>query len=97
MPESRGFPRFLPRLGKDLSVTFAPPMDPALLSRVLDPWHARAVAQEAHANEVPLGAESDEKRAVRSELTDVIQRAVEGVGYSVAGPSLGRIPETKTT
>jgi len=99
MPEDRPFPRFLPRPGKALSVTFAPPMAPDDLGRVLNPWRDRSLQElngvdASHRNagtESPLAHESAEKIATRIALTDAIQREVEKVGYTVSGPLLGRI------
>ena len=88
MPEPRNFPRFLPRLGKAISVTFGEPLDHSKLHAVLDPWHERSVDQLR--NEVPLGRETEEKRKVRCDLTDVIQREVEALGRQVSGPLLGK-------
>lgn len=90
MPEPRPFPKFLPRLRKHISVNFAPPLDPALLHVVLDPWRNRALS--ASEVDVPLGAEDVEKEKTRSELTAVIQREVEKLGRAVSGPLLGGKP-----
>ena len=98
MPEPRGFPKFLPRLRKDLSITFGSPVDPSKLSSVLDPWRERfstahvdpaeQVAPIVVDERVPLGEEDAEKCWTRSALTDVVQREVEALGYRISGSSL---------
>ena len=98
MPEPRGFPKFLPRLRKDLSITFGSPMDPSKWSQVLDPLRERFASSSSDAarrssplmvaGEPPLGEEDGEKCRTRSALTDIVQREVEALGYSISGPSL---------
>ncbi|KAH8109090.1 acyltransferase-domain-containing protein [Phellopilus nigrolimitatus] len=107
MPEPRpqSIPaKFLPRLRQHLRITFAPPLDPAILMSVLDPLRepARYPVSEDLGNEDlgrlgvegadglrgPLG-ETEEKRRVRAALTAVVQHEVEKLGYAVSGPLLG--------
>ena len=96
MPEDRLWPRFLPRLGKNLSITFGEPLQPEKLNAVLRTWKLRVLADTPKDGvpvpmaPIPLGPEDDEKRRVRSELTAVIQKEVEALGHHVSGPLLGR-------
>jgi len=96
MPEDRLWPRFLPRLGKDLSITFGEPLQPEKLNAVLRTWKSHALndvpgdGTTPPVAPVPLGQEDDEKRRVRSALTAVMQQEVEALGYQVSGPLLGR-------
>ena len=88
MPEPRGSPKFLPRLRKNISVTFGAPIDPSHFNDVLEPWRNRAL--HGSEGDVPLGHETEEKKQVRIALTDIIQREIENLGRTVSGPSLGR-------
>lgn len=106
MPEPRGFPRFLPRIRKPISITFGEPINADHFTEILNPWRARAlestntsttatdtvVGGTGGSDALPLGNESEWKRKVRVDLTEIIQREVEKVGYSVSGPMLGKSP-----
>lgn len=78
MPEGRAFPyKYLPRLGKHLSVTFGAPLDPRELKAL------RATAGNTDA----------EIAQTRIAVTAAVHRAVEALGHTVSGPLLTRIPE----
>ncbi|KAG8905673.1 hypothetical protein FRB99_008446 [Tulasnella sp. 403] len=82
MPENRGFPKFLPRLGAKIRVTFGDPT---------------GITEEVHSAinrwklELPnKGGESqteglDNEARVRISLTEVLQRAVKNLGDKVTG------------
>ena len=105
MPERRGFPQFLPRLGKSISITFGKPINHTKLHAVLDPWHDRSVKEldavtladsSIAVDDVPLGEETEEKRQVRRDLTEILRQEVEALGRRVSGPLLGKPEESGT-
>ncbi len=104
MPEPRNFPRFLPRPGANLTVTFGTPIDHAKITSVLalsaSPIDAASSTgdMKLHSGDAELretfalGAsrESEAKRAARCALTDLLQREVENLGYGISGSLLGK-------
>lgn len=77
MPENRGFPRFLPRLGSKIRVTFGEPAGITQEVRdVIREWkfqpHGKIGEDEA-----------DPEAGVRMAITGVLQRAVQRLGDSV--------------
>jgi monolysocardiolipin acyltransferase len=101
MPEGRRSPwKFLPRPGARLSVTFGPPLSPEAVRAATmasgtglglglgEPWRdgeSRRVTEKAEAEE-----EAEVK--VRVALTELVQRAVEGLGRQVSGDLLDGSP-----
>jgi monolysocardiolipin acyltransferase len=78
MPEGRSFPyKYLPRLGKHLSVTFGEPLD----------------LKELEAMRMTARSTDTEIAQTRILVTSVLHRAVEGLGRSVSGNLLARTPE----
>ncbi|KAG8991967.1 hypothetical protein FRB90_001147 [Tulasnella sp. 427] len=79
MPENRGFPKFLPRLGSKIRVTFG---DPSGITR-----DAGSIIQEWKSKSQTSGdqSKSDPEAEVRIALTDVLQRAVQRLGDKVTG------------
>ncbi|EJD38157.1 acyltransferase-domain-containing protein [Auricularia subglabra TFB-10046 SS5] len=77
MPEKRSFPRFLPRIRKDITITFGEPTTLAKrLDDVLVPWratHHGKVLPEDHAEEIRH----------RVQVTRIVQEEVEKLGYTV--------------
>ena len=55
MPGDRKFPRFLPRLRKDVGITFGEPIDPSELSAVLSSWREEAVKNSPIPVQAALG------------------------------------------
>ncbi|KAJ7122763.1 acyltransferase-domain-containing protein [Mycena epipterygia] len=78
MPEGRSFPyNYIPRPGKHLSVTFGEPLEPS----------------ELLALRTNTGHADPEIAQTRIAVTDVLHRAVEGLGRSVSGDLLARTPK----
>lgn len=78
MPEGRSFPyNYIPRPGKHLSVTFGEPLEPG----------------ELEALRANVGHTDPEIAQTRIAVTDVLHRAVEGLGRSVSGDLLARTPK----
>lgn len=105
MPEGRPFPlKFLPKLGVKLGVAFGDPIPPARIVALLDtmPNNRGNQAPRTHSyTEEPCRYErslvNDEaivqKREmdhIRSEVTAIIQRAVEDLGRKLSGNRLDR-------
>jgi monolysocardiolipin acyltransferase len=100
MPEGRRAPwKFLPRPGARLSVTFGAPLSPAAVRATmgsgtelgLGQWHDGEVGQVK--GEVDADAEAEAEVKVRIALTELVQRAVEGLGRQVSGDLLnGSLP-----
>lgn len=92
MHESREFPRFLPRAGKNVNVTFGSKVDPeATFGEVRSRWQklkAKAEAADPESRDLPVGVLSDrllhDKEAVelRKEVTIKIRNLVLGVRRS---------------
>lgn len=86
MHETRGFPRFLPRLFKDVSITFGPRVDTEnIFGDMRRRWReikARAEKEELDSNPLPLGVLNDrllhDKEAVelRKEVTFKVRELV---------------------
>jgi monolysocardiolipin acyltransferase len=96
MPEGRRAPwKFLPRPGARLSVTFGAPLSPAAvrakmasgIELELEPWHDGEGKQQ-QSRQVKVGGEVE----VRIALTELVQRAVEGLGRQVSGDLLTGSP-----
>jgi len=85
MPEGRRAPwKFLPRPGARLSVTFGAPL-------------SHAAVRAAMASGMG-GAKAEAEVKVRIELTELMQRAVEGLGRQVSGDLLtGSPPHQRRT
>lgn len=84
MPEPRGFPKFLPRVGKRLKITFGDP------SGVTD--EVQSIKQRS-ATEAPTtildpktGVPYDSEAHLRIKITEVLQTAVHRLGAEVALP-----------
>lgn len=96
MPEGRAFPyNFVPRLGARLSVTFGEPIRFEDITAALD--RLTAALPDASGGEASGGsnlaapsADTEWQRLARSEVTAVIQRAVEALGRTVSGDMLGK-------
>ncbi|KZW03147.1 acyltransferase-domain-containing protein [Exidia glandulosa HHB12029] len=73
MPENRGFPRFLPRPGKRISITFGDPYH--LTSRLDD------ILSQWRADTQPLA--DAEQASRRIQVTRIVQEEVEKLGYTV--------------
>ncbi|KAG8942361.1 hypothetical protein FRC04_003814 [Tulasnella sp. 424] len=77
MPENRGFPRFLPRLGSKIRVTFGEPAEITQeVGDVIREWKSQPHGKMEE-------DEADPEAGVRIALTDVLQRAVRRLGDSV--------------
>ena len=76
MPEDRGFPKFLPRLGAKVRVTFGEPQG------ITKDVHG--IISEARNN---LDSSKDPEAPTRVALTTVLQRAVQRLGDKTATPS----------
>ncbi|KAF9047161.1 hypothetical protein BDZ89DRAFT_1007320 [Hymenopellis radicata] len=77
MPEGRPFPyNFLPRVGARMSVTFGTPIPGSEISKVIESVRASS------------GADLDMR--IRTEVTSMVHRAVERLGRTVSGNSLGK-------
>ena len=104
MPEPRGFPRFIPRPGAHLTVSFGKPIEHANIRSMLalqaspaDTVGTGTVRSGVDPDAVlekttTFGAsgETEAKRAARCALTDLLQREVEALGYGVSDPLLGK-------
>lgn len=76
MPEGRSFPyNFMPRIGARLSVTFGAPIPSEEIKRAIE--HLRETST----------ADLDVK--IRTEVTAIVHQAVQALGRSVSGVSLG--------
>ncbi|KAG8990034.1 hypothetical protein FRB90_001962 [Tulasnella sp. 427] len=82
MPENRGFPKFLPRLGSKIRVTFG---DPSGITRdagsIIQKWKSKAQNSGDQ-------SKSDPEAEVRIALTDVLQRAVQRLGEKATGQQM---------
>ncbi|KAG8935279.1 hypothetical protein FRC01_003029 [Tulasnella sp. 417] len=77
MPENRGFPRFLPRLGSKIRVTFGEPAGITQeVGSIIEGWKSRTHRETGE-------VEADPEAGVRIALTDVLQRAVTQLGDDV--------------
>ncbi|KAF8639973.1 hypothetical protein AX17_001220 [Amanita inopinata Kibby_2008] len=105
MPEGRTFPyKYIPRLGAHLSVTFGDPLSAGELEKIsslrrktLDTDQSRRPdlkdpgwAECALPNSTSRSISMTELDETRSEITDVVRRAVLALGRSVSGPTLSR-------
>ena len=100
MPEGRTFPyNFVPRLGARLSVTFGEPIRFEDITAALG--RLTAAPPDAFRGEAGGGSnfaapsadgpvDTEWQRLARSEVTAVIQRAVEALGRTVSGDMLGK-------
>lgn len=81
MPENRGFPKFLPRLGSKIRVTFG---EPAGITRdvgsIIDRWKSQG--QQGVGKD-----DADPEANVRIALTDVLQQTVKRLGDNVTRQS----------
>ena len=66
MHESRTWPRFLPRIGKNVTCTYGDPIDDALVGKHIARWHE-------HCRNQGTETEADE---IRRDLTKVIRDSV---------------------
>jgi len=74
MHESRTFPRFLPRIGKNITCTYGKPIDEALIQPYIDSWNALR-EKEADRDQAEW-LDGGEAQAIRRDLTKVIRDAV---------------------
>ncbi|KAF9246916.1 acyltransferase-domain-containing protein [Melanogaster broomeanus] len=87
MPERRPFPyKYFPKMGVKLGVTFGDPIPPKQIVAAL----AAARAGEDLVAELEAAARRRQMDEVRSEVTAIIQRAVEDLGRKVCGDKLDR-------
>jgi len=78
MPEGRRFPfKFFPRIGTHLSVTFGTPLPSTEINALID-----GIVRDTKI------ASDDREAVIRTEVTDMIRRAVEALGRSASGNSL---------
>lgn len=81
MPENRGFPKFLPRLGSKIRVTFGEPSGITQeVGSILEGWKSQGQQGVGE-------GDSDPEAKVRIALTDVLQRAVKRLGDDVTRQS----------
>ncbi|KAG9044394.1 hypothetical protein FS837_008219 [Tulasnella sp. UAMH 9824] len=81
MPENRGFPKFLPRLGSKIRVTFGEPAGITQeVGSIIEGWKSQGQ------QEVEEG-DADPEAKVRIALTDVLQQAVKRLGDNVTQQS----------
>ncbi|KAH7102450.1 acyltransferase-domain-containing protein [Auriculariales sp. MPI-PUGE-AT-0066] len=89
LPEDRGFPRFLPRLRKNISITFGDPFSATnQVEATLAKWRD-LVPQKLRETR-----DGEQQTAMRVKLTRLVQEEVEKLGYSVISqmsrPSIGK-------
>jgi monolysocardiolipin acyltransferase len=112
MPEGRKAPfKFFPKPGARLSIAFAPPVSAEELRNILlkqdtpssDLSGSAAVSAKEPGSDSDLGAVevnkglgADLETQIRIVVTTYLHKAVEDLGRSVSGPSLGA-PPTSTT
>ena len=73
MNENRSFPRFLPRIGKNITITFG---DPVSVTQQVD-------ALRAKHSEGDFARDDPHTTEMRIRLTRLVQEEVERLGYSV--------------
>jgi monolysocardiolipin acyltransferase len=94
MPEGRRFPfKYIPRIGVDLSVTIGEPLSLKDIEAGLDPWREEVRRPSSNGDRMTGDTVEDidlEKDRVRSNVTAVVQNAVETLGRGVSGNFLRR-------
>lgn len=83
MPADRGFPRFMPRVGKRLKITFG---DPSGVTEEVqarqETWRAERMADDRLALSEN---NSDPEARLRILMADILQQAVKRLGDDVTG------------
>jgi monolysocardiolipin acyltransferase len=100
MPEGRRAPwKFFPRPGARLSVTFGAPLPTTAVSAALDMeqrMHVRGLWNDGdgdrYGKHQRMRVKGDGEVETRIALTELMQRAVEGLGRQVSGDLLTGLP-----
>ncbi|KAG8875936.1 hypothetical protein FRB97_004613 [Tulasnella sp. 331] len=97
MPADRGFPRFMPRFGKRLKITFG---DPSGVTEEVRAIQETCTAEDvATSGLVPPSNESDPEAQLRILMADILRQAVKRLGDDVtrSRPTYLPHPSTKST
>ncbi|KAH8918332.1 acyltransferase-domain-containing protein [Atractiella rhizophila] len=81
MPEDRGFPRFLPRLGAELSISFGTPLDEKSMDELerLKELYTMARGKRKDSG-MDDGVDTEELQEVRKAVCDILQEKLQGMG-----------------